>query len=130
MRILLFGTFDHLHPGHDYLLREAMKRGEVTVIVGRDANVERIKGRKPRQSEEDRKGAIEKKFPTLTVLLGDSEDFLVPIRTVRPDLILLGYDQTLPPGISEADLKTPVERWHGHEPHKYKSSLRRERKER
>ncbi|MFA6523759.1 MAG: adenylyltransferase/cytidyltransferase family protein [Candidatus Peribacteraceae bacterium] len=125
MRILLFGTFDHLHPGHEFLIREAMKRGSVTVVVARDMNVERIKGRLPRQSEGVRKAAIEKKYQEVTVILGDQEDFLAPVRSVYPDLILLGYDQKLPPGISEADLRIPVERIPGHETHKWKSSLGR-----
>jgi FAD synthetase len=123
MKILLFGTFDHLHPGHEFLIREAMKRGDVTVVVARDANVEKIKGRMPRQTEEERKAAIEKKFPSVRLILGDAEDFLAPVRSVSPDLILLGYDQKLPPGVSEADIQVPVERLPGHETHKWKSSL-------
>lgn len=124
MQILLFGTFDCLHPGHGFLLEEAMKRGDVTVVVARDANVRRIKGRKPRQNEEERKATLKKKFPAITVILGDPQDFLAPVRSVNPDLILLGYDQILPPGVSEMDLKVPVERLLGHETHRWKSSLR------
>lgn len=125
MKILLFGTFDHFHPGHAFVLEEALKRGEAWVVVARDENVERIKGRPPQQGEEARKAAIEKAFPAAHVVLGDREDFLAPVRAIKPDLILLGYDQKLPPGISEADIQIPVERLPGHEPDKYKSSLRR-----
>ncbi|MDD4319066.1 MAG: adenylyltransferase/cytidyltransferase family protein [Candidatus Peribacteraceae bacterium] len=124
MKILLFGTFDRFHPGHAYVLREAMKRGDVTVVVARDANVERIKGRRPRQDERERKAAIEEQYPAVTAILGDATDYLAPVRAVQPDLILLGYDQQLPPGLTEADLNVPVERLFPHEPHKYKSSLR------
>lgn len=124
MRVLLFGTFDHFHPGHVFLLREAQERGEVTVVVARDVNVERIKGRLPRQNEGERRAAAEKACPGVTVILGDLEDFLAPIRSICPDLIILGYDQKLPPGVSEADLQVPVERLPGHEPHRWKSSIR------
>ena len=93
--------------------------------MARDRNVERIKGFKPSQSETDRKRAIEEIFSTATVILGDPHDFLVPVRAVHPDLIILGYDQVLPPGVSEEDLPCPVERLPAFKPEKYKSSLRR-----
>ncbi|MDO8649434.1 MAG: adenylyltransferase/cytidyltransferase family protein [Candidatus Peregrinibacteria bacterium] len=126
MRILVFGTFDALHPGHRFLLAEALKRGDLTVIVARDANVLRIKGRSPQQPEEERRAAVQEAFPAAEVILGDLEDFLVPVRAYKPDLILLGYDQELPPGVTMEDLPCPMERLSAHEPGKYKSSLMRE----
>ncbi|MBI5156295.1 adenylyltransferase/cytidyltransferase family protein [Candidatus Peregrinibacteria bacterium] len=123
--ILVFGTFDELHPGHRFLLSEAQKRGELFVVIARDANVERIKGRPAVESEGERKRAVEKAYHDATVLLGDPHDFLVPVIAVRPDLILFGYDQKLPPGVREKDLECPVERLPAFEPEKYKSSLRR-----
>lgn len=125
MRILVTGTFDLLHPGHLFVLHEAAKRGDVFVIVARDTTVERIKGRTPVQSETERRTAIEEKFPDATVVLGDAEDFLKPVRALKPDLILMGYDQRLPPGVLESDLPCPTERLPAFEPEKYKSSLMR-----
>ncbi len=125
MRVLLFGTFDHLHPGHLFVLDEAAKRGEVFVVIARDTNVERIKGRSPDESEEQRKAAVMAASPGAAVFLGDPENFLVPVREIRPDLIVLGYDQRLPPGVTDADLPCPVERLPAHHPDQFKSSLRR-----
>ncbi len=124
MRVLIFGTFDHLHPGHIFVLTEATKKGDVTVIIARDENVERIKGHLPSQSESERAQSIKKLFPAVTVLLGDPEDFLAPVHSVHPDLILLGYDQNLPPGVSEKDLHCPVERLPAFKPEMFKSSKR------
>lgn len=124
MKVMIFGTFDKFHPGHEYVLQKAFERGQVTVIVARDANVERIKGKKPTYDERVRSAAIRTAFPAATVRLGDeSGDFLAPVRKFAPDLILLGYDQRLPPGISATDLPCPVERLAAFEPQKYKSSL-------
>ena len=123
MKILIFGTFDTLHPGHEYVIREALTRGETHIVVARDANVLRIKGKKPVQSEHTRCHAIEKAFPDATLHLGDIEDFLSPVRKIQPDLILLGYDQTMPPGVKEGDLGCPAERLESFEPEKWKSSL-------
>lgn len=125
VRVMVFGTFDLLHPGHEYVLSEAGKRGSVTVIVARDVNVQKIKNLKTAQPETERADAIGKKFPTYDVRLGNPTDFLAPLREVRPDLILLGYDQKLPPHVSESDLGCNVERLAPLEPHIYKSSLKR-----
>lgn len=123
MRILVFGTFDVLHPGHHFLLTEAAKRGDLHVVVARDAHVQLIKGRLPKQSEEERLSALQAAYPQADICLGDKADFLAPVRAIKPDLILLGYDQKLPPGVSEEDLPCPTERLLAFEPHKWKSSL-------
>lgn len=125
MRVLIFGTFDLLHPGHHFLLREGESRGELHVVVARDLHVQELKGRLPKQNEHDRLAALEKAYPNAKIRLGDSEDFLAPVRAIKPDLILLGYDQKLPPGVSAEDLPCPIERLGAFEPEKWKSSLRR-----
>jgi FAD synthetase len=125
MKVMIFGTFDDLHPGHLYVFRNALERGEVWVVVARDANVLKIKGRPPLQSQEARIAAIQKAFPSAHVLLGAAKNFLTPVRNVKPDLILLGYDQHLPPGVTEEKLGVPVERLDAFDPHIHKSSLRR-----
>lgn len=124
-RVLVFGTFDGLHPGHQFFLNEAAARGELWVVVARDANVLRIKGRTSAQSETERQRLVEEAFPESRVVLGDPADFLIPVREIAPDLILLGYDQQLPPGVQPGDLPCPVERIAPFNPEKYKSSLLR-----
>lgn len=122
---MIFGTFDRLHPGHRFLLEEAGKRGELGVVVARDHNVERIKGRRPQQPERERAAAIGAAYPSAAVIMGDPGDFLAPVRAFRPDRILLGYDQELPPGVAMDDLGAPVERIAAFRPEEYKSSLRK-----
>lgn len=126
MKVLTFGTFDHLHPGHIAYLSEAAGKGDLTIIVARDRNVEHIKGGTPRESEQDRLLALEEVFPDATVVLGDSDDYLKPVRDASPDLIVMGYDQQLPPGVEENDLPCRVERAAPHNPEEFKSSLRRD----
>ncbi len=123
-RVLVFGTFDLLHPGHRFVLSEAAKRGELHVVVARDSTVARIKNHAAHHNEAERAAMIQEAFPEARVRLGsDAGDFLAPVREVQPDLIVLGYDQRLPPGVSEADFPCPVERLPAFEPEKYKSSL-------
>ena len=45
-KVLVFGTFDILPPGHLYFLREAKKHGEhLTVVVTPSAVVKQLKGK-------------------------------------------------------------------------------------
>lgn len=120
---MIFGTFDFLHEGHKSLITQAKALGDVTIVVARSLNVEKIKGRMPAESEEKRTSAIREFCPSCTVVLGDSNDFLAPLRAHTPDLLLLGYDQKLPPGVAETDLPCPIRRAEALRPDIYKSSL-------
>lgn len=102
-----------------------MKKGVLYVVVARNTTVKRIKGILPEHDEQSRKHAIEKLYPDAVVVLGDTEDYSKPIRDISPDLILMGYDQKLPPGLRQKDLSCPVERLEAFMPYKYKSSLLR-----
>jgi len=94
------GVFDILHRGHIYTLREARKLVDaLIVIVARDATVVKLKGKKAVNTEEDRREVISAVRYVDLAILGDEEDFTKPIRMIQPDIIILGYDQTLPPGI-------------------------------
>lgn len=123
-RVLVFGTFDYLHPGHVFVLSEAAKLGdELFVVVARDKNVEKIKRIRPTHNEEERAAAIEALDYVSDVRLGYEEwgKHLQVLEDVQPDIIVLGYDQKAV--IPEGPWK--VVRLEAFEPHKYKSSLLR-----
>lgn len=123
MKVLVFGTFDLLHQGHRFVLTEAAKRGKLTVVVARDRNVRSIKGRYPVHDEEERASLVRGVVPAADVVLGDADDFLAPVRALDPDLILLGYDQDFPPGVTQKDLPCEVERLPAFHPETYKTSI-------
>ena len=122
MRVLVFGTFDGLHPGHRFVLDAASQRGDLFVVIARDRNVSHIKGRASRHAEAQRLRAVQDAYPDANVRLGEVTDFLAPVRDIAPDLILFGYDQRLPPGVTMDDFPCPVERLDAFEPEKWKSS--------
>jgi cytidyltransferase-like protein len=123
-KVMIFGTFDGLHEGHKFLVEQAKKLGDsVVAVVGTSPNVEKIKGRPPFASGEKRMQLMREMFPDIRVIEGSSQDFLAPLRAEKPDLILFGYDQKLPPGISFDDLQCPYKRAEALKPHIYKSSL-------
>ena len=86
------GTFDILHPGHLHYLEDAAARGdELHVIVARRDNVtHKSKPVCPDRQRRDMIGALE---VVDEAHLGHPEDFLVPVREIGPDVIVLGFDQ-------------------------------------
>lgn len=130
-KILVFGVFDRLHPGHLHFLEEARALGEsLVVIVARDSTVLRLKNKTPRDSEVARIKALLGVQNVSRSLLGDAELGTYDVlKQENPDVIALGYDQL---GLKK-DLeekmgagflrKIPTVVLEAHEPEKYKSSL-------
>ena len=120
-----FGTFDGLHPGHLFFLRQLSSLGDETLVtIARDRNVKRIKGKAPHFNEKERFSAVEKTGLVSKVLMGHPTDFYHLINTFQPDIIGLGYDQRA--DIEKLKEKFPqiqVIRLKALEPDKYKSSL-------
>lgn len=96
-KVLVAGTFDILHPGHARMLQYAKKLagngGELVVVVARDENVKKFKGREPILPEEERAFLVSCLKPVDRAVLGDPRDPLVIIEREKPDIVALGYDQ-------------------------------------
>lgn len=122
--VLVFGTYDKFHPGHEYFLTEAKKYGDsLTVVIARDKNVETLKGKLPRDNELARQANVAKFSAVDKTLLG-FEDFSqrhLIIDEVKPDIICLGYDQA--PNFKIPNSTIPIIRINAYHPEKYKSSL-------
>jgi len=129
MKVLVFGTFDILHPGHISFLKQAHEHGEnLVVIVGRDETVKKIKGKYPRNSEDKRLKVVKELDFINKVRLGELGDPYGVIREEKPNIICLGYDQRsftkdLKNKIKEFELNTNIVRLEAYKPEKYKSSL-------
>lgn len=94
-KIMVFGVFNGLHAGHRAFLADAKKHGsELIVVVARDAVVRMLKGKTPRQSEEERRLAVARLTAVSRAVLGDSDSGTYGvIKESKPDIICLGYDQ-------------------------------------
>lgn len=68
--VLTFGTFDYLHPGHKFYLRQAKKLGDYLItVIARDTNVLTTKGELPDHDEDTRLERVwQTKIPHLVVL--------------------------------------------------------------
>ncbi len=133
MRVMAFGTFDTLHPGHvSYLAQAGVFGDELLVVVARDKNVVRGKGRMPVENEEIRRQKVEDAIKDLGILgkviLGNEIDRWELIRELRPDIICLGYDQqvdlkALEELIASERFFCEIKRLTPYHPEKYKSSF-------
>lgn len=127
---MVFGTFDGLHQGHEYLLSQAKKLGDrLVVCLARDTIVEELKGHRPKRPEIERREALAEDRNVDQVVYGDRRlGSYNLVEEITPDIIALGYDQ--------ANLKADLAGWisaHGksiqlvdiasHHPELYKSSI-------
>lgn len=93
-RVLVFGAFDGLHPGHLDFFRQAKKYGDFLIVsVGTDKNVRRIKGKRPLFSQRERLDLVKSCRIVDKAVLGAQKDFYSHILEVAPDVVGLGYDQ-------------------------------------
>src|SRR3990167_7203404 len=92
--VMVFGAFDGLHPGHIDFFEQAKELGDHLIVsVGTDKNVEKIKGKKPLFSEKERLGLLSQITIVDKVVLGSEENFYDHVKSFKPDVICLGYDQ-------------------------------------
>ena len=99
---LIGGVFDILHPGHIATLEEAKKHVDLLcVVVARDRTVFLNKKRMPLNNEGFRLKMVSSLKPVDVAILGSEEDFMEPVRLIKPDIIFLGYDQSLPKQVSK-----------------------------
>jgi FAD synthetase len=92
-KVMATGTFDLLHMGHIYYLKEAKKLGEtLSVVVATDATVRRLK-HQPVNPEEIRLGLIKELKIVDEAYLGHEDDMYSIVEEIQPDVIALGHDQ-------------------------------------
>lgn len=126
--VLAQGTFDVLHPGHIRYLEFAKRHGKkLTVIVSRDSTVKRVKHHSPIFPERVRVQMVHSLKSVDDAVLGGKGDILDKVVQLRPDLIVLGYDQKvnekeLKEKLSARGVNCTIIRAPAHAPHIHKSS--------
>ncbi len=127
-KVMVFGTFDIVHPGHLFFFKRAKRYGSfLIVVVARDVNVCQFKN-PPLNNESIRFKNLKKIKIINQVILGDLKEKLKPIMTYKPEVICLGYDQPviileLIKKLKKFSLRPKIFRLKSFQPKKYKSSL-------
>jgi len=87
------GTFDLLHMGHIYYLKEAKKLGDIlAVVVATDATVRKLK-HDPITPQDIRVNLIKELKAVDEAYLGHEDDMYTIVEEIKPDIIALGFDQ-------------------------------------
>lgn len=137
-RIVVFGTFDMVHAGHEDLFRQARAQAPepyLIVSIATDKNVERIKGKKPRHSQDERREAVAADPLVDEAVIGDEDGYISHIAELRPDIIALGYDQegeyvdSLENDLTKAGIGAKVTRLRAFEPDRFKTSKLHDQRE-
>jgi FAD synthetase len=137
VRVFVAGTFDGLHYGHVCLLRYARRRGmqmarrsgrsgvHLSVVIARDESVRRIKARAPHHTQRERQQLVASLRLVDEAFVGHPKDFIKSVRRVRPDLIVLGYDQssTWEAVLRANGVTAPIVRCPEYRSHRLKSSM-------
>lgn len=127
--VMVFGTFDYLHAGHENLFIQAREYGEyIIAIIARDKTVKTIKGDAPDHNEKERLNNLIATGWANEAVLGNEKDKTKVIQKYRPKVIALGYDQfaftyNLEKLLIDLKLDTKIVRLKPYRPDMYKSSI-------
>ena len=105
VKVMATGTFDLLHMGHIYYLKEAKKLGDIlAVVVARDSTVRKLK-HEPVNPEDTRLDLIKELSVVDEAYLGYKDDMYAIVEEIKPDIIALGYDQIHDENVIRRELK-------------------------
>jgi choline-phosphate cytidylyltransferase len=130
-KIMVFGTFDMIHKGHENFFRQARALAEkpyLIVSVARDAAAKKHRGFFPQRYEDERTALIAQHPLVDKAILGDADGFISHIAHESPDVIALGYDQrgeyvdALERELAAANLSPKIVRLQAFKPDTFKTS--------
>jgi FAD synthetase len=128
-KVMVFGTFDVFHAGHEAFLRQAKELGDwLIVVVARDNTVKKVKGSYPENKAKERLNNVKKCEYVDKAVLGNEDDKYKVIKKMRPEIIALGYDQfvftyNLNKMIIDEAMNTEIVRLAPYKPEIYKSTI-------
>ena len=92
--VLAGGVFDIIHPGHIHTLNAAKALGGVLVVaIATDKTAKKMKKRSPLHNQELRRELVSCLSMVDRAVVGHEDDIFETVKEVKPDIIVLGYDQ-------------------------------------
>ena len=92
--VLAGGVFDIIHPGHIHTLNAAKALGDVLVVaIATDKTAQKMKKRPPLHNQELRCELVNSLSMVDVAIIGHEADIFETVKEVKPNIIVLGYDQ-------------------------------------
>ena len=93
--VLAGGVFDIIHPGHIHTLNAAKALGDILVVaIATDKTAQKMKKRPPLHNQELRRELVNCLTMVDRAIVGHENDIFETVKEIKPDIIVLGYDQT------------------------------------
>ena len=92
--VLAGGVFDIIHPGHIHTLNAAKALGDVLIVaIATDKTAQKMKKRQPLHNQELRRELVSCLSMVDKAIVGHEDDIFETVKAIKPDIIVLGYDQ-------------------------------------
>ena len=130
--VLAGGVFDIIHPGHIHTLNAAKALGGVLIVaVATDKTAEKMKKRSPLHNQELRRELVTSLSMVDKAIVGHEDDIFQTVKEVKPDIIVLGYDQIhqekfISDGCKRINLDVEIVRLESPVPHLSSSEIEKE----
>lgn len=106
VRVMASGVFDILHTGHISYLEQAKALGDELYVVVASDNTVRKNKHEPITPERMRVRIVSALKPVDVAIIGnDSGDMFAILDEIRPDVIVLGFDQKFDENTLSEELK-------------------------
>jgi len=130
--ILAGGVFDIIHPGHIHTLNAAKALGGVLVVaIATDKTAKKMKKRLPLHNQELRCELVSCLSMVDKAIVGHEDDIFQTVKEVKPNIIVLGYDQIhqekfISDGCKRINLNVEIVRLESPVPHLSSSEIEKE----
>jgi len=130
--VLAGGVFDIIHPGHIHTLNAAKALGGVLVVaVATDKTAKKMKKRTPLHNQELRRELVSCLSMVDKAIVGHEDDIFQTVKEVKPNIIVLGYDQVhqekfISDGCKRINLNVEIVRLESPVPHLSSSEIEKE----
>jgi len=130
--VLAGGVFDIIHPGHIHTLNAAKALGGVLVVaIATDKTAKKMKKRSPLHNQELRRELVSCLSMVDKAIVGHEDDIFQTVKEVKPNIIVLGYDQIhqekfISDGCKRINLNVEIVRLESPVPHLSSSQIEKE----
>ena len=130
--VLAGGVFDIIHPGHIHTLNAAKALGDVLIVaIATDKTAQKMKKRQPLHNQELRRELVSCLSMVDKAIVGHEDDIFETVRAIKPDIIVLGYDQVhqkqfIADGCKRINLDVEIVRLQSPVPHLSSSEIEKE----